>query len=148
MFLMTAILTDVIPIVVICISLIISDVEHLCTCLLAILSVEKYLGLLLILFIFFFQLNCMLSWHWAVWAVYILDIKSLDSHIVCKYFLLFFSMVSFAVQKLLNSICLSLLLFFYFCFRELIQEILLWFMYKRFAYILFWEFYRLPYWLR
>ena len=41
---------SVIPIVVIFISLIISDVEHLFTCLLAILSLEKYLGLLLIFF--------------------------------------------------------------------------------------------------
>ena len=42
-----------------------------------------------------------------------MDIKSLGSHIVCKYFLLFFffSIISFAVQKLLSLIKLDLFIF-------------------------------------
>ena len=104
-------------IVLIYISLIISNVEHSHTYWPSVSPLEKcrFRGFA------HFLLGCLSFWYWAVWAVYIFWKLSPVSLIVCKYFLSFhrlsfpFVIVSFALWKLVSFVRF-LFFFFNFCF--------------------------------
>ena len=132
-FLMMVILNGVrryIIVVLICISLIISDTEHIFICLLVICISSLVKGLFrcsahILTVFFFFILSCMrccIFWRLIPWFV------NIFSYSMGCLFVLF--MVSFAVQNLL-SLILSQFNFFFFFFIHLgggSKKILLWFM--------------------